>query len=59
MSGEKIEKFLINTKRLLKYATKPNRRELYTMTLIVILGLLFFGVIGYIVRLAIQSIIGG
>ena len=59
MSGRKIEEFIRDSARILKYATKPSRRELYMMTLIVVLGLMALGFLGFVVRAMIQAIIGG
>jgi len=59
MSGQEMEAFLKNTKRLLKYATKPRRDEIYQISKIIFVSIIMLGVLGFILKLIFNAIIGG
>ncbi|MGQ4894705.1 MAG: preprotein translocase subunit SecE [Candidatus Njordarchaeia archaeon] len=59
MLGKKIEDFLVNSKRLLKYATKPSSSEIYLLTKVIIITILAIGGISLFIQLIFQTIIGG
>ncbi len=59
MSGRNIEEFIKNARRLLKYATKPGRQEIYQVSKIIFLSIIGIGVIGFILKLIFNTIIGG
>jgi len=59
MSGQEMEAFLKNAKRLLKYATKPGRDEIYQISKIIFVSIIMLGVLGFILKLIFNAIIGG
>jgi len=59
MRGKDIEDFLKNAKRLLKYATKPGRQEVYQVSKIIFLSVIAIGILGFILKLIFNAIIGG
>lgn len=59
MSGRDIEEFIKNARRLLKYATKPDRQEIYQISKIILLSIIGIGIIGFILKLIFNTIIGG
>jgi len=59
MSGREFEEFLKNSRRLLKYATKPGRQEIYQVSKIIFFSIIAIGVLGFILKLIFNAIIGG
>jgi len=59
LSGHEIEEFLKNSRRLLKYATKPGRREIYQISKIIFISILAVGILGFVLRLIFNALIGG
>ena len=57
-SKGRAEEFIENVVRLLRYATKPSRDEVYQVTKIVVLSLIVIGFIGFILKLIAQAIVG-
>ena len=51
-----IQRFWMNTRRIMKISTKPTRKEYWTMMKVCIVGLLIIGILSYIVQL-ISSVI--
>ena len=54
----RAEEFIENVIRLLRYATKPTREEIYQVTKIVVVSLLIVGIIGFVLKLVMQAIVG-
>ena len=52
----KLQKFSLNTRRILKIATKPTRKEYWTMMKVCLVGMAIIGGISYIVQLISQII---
>ena len=62
MSSEEIsgaEKFVQDVTRLLRYAEKPGRDEVYQIAKIVLVSLILVGLVGFLLRLILQALIGG
>lgn len=59
MSGRDIEEFIKNARRLLKYATKPGRQEIYQISKIIFLSIISIGILGFILKMIFNTIIGG
>ena len=53
-----LEQFIQDVIRLMRYAGKPSREEVYQVTKIIILSLLAIGAIGFILKLVMQAIVG-
>jgi protein transport protein SEC61 subunit gamma-like protein len=54
-----LKEFLKNCKRVLKIAKKPGKEEFYSATKITGLGIVFIGLIGFIVFLVFRLLLGG
>jgi len=48
---ERIGVFFQNTKRIIKIANKPNRKDYFTIFKICIIGLVILGAISYVIQL--------
>ncbi len=55
----KIQKFWLNTRRILTIATKPTRKEYWTMMKICLIGMAIIGGLSYIVQLITSVIQSG
>ncbi|MHA1616020.1 MAG: protein translocase SEC61 complex subunit gamma [Candidatus Njordarchaeales archaeon] len=58
MSGRKIEEYLVNSRRLLRYATKPSRKEIYQISKIIFVTILSIGIIDVVIRLIFNALLG-
>ena len=54
---KKIKEFLISTKRILSISTKPSKKEFWTMSKVIGLGMVVIGVIGFVVKLIMELIV--
>lgn len=54
----RLQRFWLNTKRIIKISTKPTRKQYFTMVKVSAIGLLIVGGLYYIVQL-IKTIISG
>jgi len=52
------EKFVQDVVRLLRYSEKPTREEIYQITKIVVLSILLVGMVGFVLKLIMQAIVG-
>jgi protein translocase SEC61 complex gamma subunit len=52
------EQFMQDVVRLMRYAGKPSREEIYQVTKIVVVSLLVVGAVGFVLKLILQAIIG-
>jgi len=48
---ERLKKFYKNSKRILKIANKPNRKEYFTIFKICAIGLVILGALSYVIQL--------
>ena len=48
---ERLKGFFLNTKRILKIAHKPTRKEYWTVFKICIIGLVILGAVSYVIQL--------
>jgi protein transport protein SEC61 subunit gamma-like protein len=53
---KKIKEFLISSKRILSISTKPSKKEFWTMSKVIGLGMVIIGVIGFVVKLIMELI---
>ncbi len=53
-----IQRFWMNTRRIIKISTKPTKKEYWTMMKVCLVGLAIIGVLSYIVQL-ISNVIQG
>lgn len=53
---KKIKEFLISSKRILSISTKPSKKEFWTMSKVIGLGMVIIGVIGFLVKLIMELI---
>jgi len=54
---KKIKEFLISSKRLLSISTKPSKKEFWTMSKVIGLGMVIIGIIGFLVKLIMEFIL--
>lgn len=54
----KIRTFFINSQKVLRHAKRPSRRELSITTKMSALGIVIIGVIGYVISLIFNAIMG-
>ncbi len=54
----KIRTFFINSRKVLRHAKRPSRRELSITTKMSALGIVIIGVIGYVISLIFNAIMG-
>lgn len=53
----KIKEFFAASKRILSISTKPSKKEFWTMSKVIGLGMIIIGVIGFVVRLIMDLVI--
>jgi len=58
VSGRKIEEYIVQSRRLLRYATKPSRKEIYQISKIILIAILAVGVIDVVIRLIFNALLG-
>ncbi|MBN1803293.1 MAG: protein translocase SEC61 complex subunit gamma [Candidatus Lokiarchaeota archaeon] len=56
--SERIRAFIQNTKRVLKVATKPSRKEFMTVLKICMIGIVLLGAVSYVLQLIFSQVIG-
>ncbi len=56
--GERFKNFIQNTKRVLKVATKPSRKEFMTVLKICIIGIVILGAVSYVMQLIFGQVLG-
>ncbi|MFX1260913.1 MAG: protein translocase SEC61 complex subunit gamma [Promethearchaeota archaeon] len=54
-----ISEFLRESRRILKLATKPSRKELWTSTKITLLAMILVGLLSFIVQIFMTTITSG
>jgi len=54
----KTRNFFVNSRKVLRHAKKPSRRELSITTKMSALGIIIVGVIGYVISLIFNAIMG-
>jgi protein transport protein SEC61 subunit gamma and related proteins len=54
---KKIKEFLISSKRILSISTKPSKKEFWTMSKVIGLGMVIIGIIGFLVKLIMEFIL--
>jgi protein translocase SEC61 complex gamma subunit len=54
----KTRNFFINSRKVLRHAKRPSRRELSITTKMSALGIVIVGVIGYVISLLFNAIMG-
>jgi len=59
VDGVGLREFLASCARLLKRARKPSRREVWLMTRICVIGVVAVGLVGFVIRLLMLSLMGG
>lgn len=50
-SMNKIQKFMLNTRRIIKISTKPTRKQFFTMVKVCLIGLTIIGLLSYLIQL--------
>ena len=54
----KTRSFFVNSRKVLRHAKRPSRRELSITTKMSALGIVIIGVIGYVISLLFNAIMG-
>ena len=54
----KTRNFFVNSRKVLRHAKRPSRRELSITTKMSALGIIIIGVIGYVISLLFNAIMG-
>ncbi len=54
----KTRNFFVNSRKVLRHAKRPSRRELSITTKMSALGIVIIGVIGYVISLLFNAIMG-
>jgi len=54
-----LREFLSSCARMLKRARKPSRREIWLMARICVIGVVAVGLVGFVIRLLMLSLMGG
>jgi len=52
------EEFIENVNRLIKYASKPSRDEVYQIAKITLISLIIMGFVGFVIKLIMQALVG-
>ncbi len=54
----RVKKFLQSTKRIIKVATKPSRKDYWLVTKICLIGMVILGAISYVIQLLFSLLAG-
>ncbi len=53
-----VEEFINNVNRLLRYASKPSRDDVYQIAKIILISIIVIGFVGFVLKLIMQALVG-